>query len=727
MPRCRAPLRDDAALLLSYRTRPAAARRLLLLPACEHRPARRRHFAALPPATDPAAAYEAQQDGPCRPQLDPQQRELGILDDRTGRVNKQNNYTFDFMGNDWPADCGVACQGSYDTGRYITPAVLQRMYSFDATPSATPALGSMGVAEFEGEFWDPPALDFFSSSCKLPAINIDQNVGAFQPLVCLNGVSCGESMLDIELIAAAGGDIPQTVVYNDEGSFELLAVQMNDMSDEHIPKVMSISWGMDEWAQPVAWSERMDVEWMKLGLRGVSILIASGDAGAWGDMGVLNGHNFRPDSPATSPYVTAVGGTDLKVTDVIGEEQAWSHGGGGFSNYAARPAWQAEAVATYLSTYADQMPPSELFNSSLRAYPDVSALGGGNNPYCMSTLAEVGWQAVYGTSASAPVVAGIIARLNEARLKAGKPVLGFLNPFLYANPDAFNDVVYGDNKGDGYVGYPATVGWDAATGLGTPNYTKLVAAAMVWGPEPSTTSCFARDTSLACTTLDCTERVPMGELRAGDLVATSAGLERLVLNQHVDDHELADLLRIQLSDGSAITVTPDHVIAVDGAFAPASTVAVGSTLSAGTTYPWTPLAVTKVSDTRGGVVNPVTPSGTILVADHAGGAPLLATTHPAWIAPLFLNAYTFPFIATRVVARLAPTSLQAYYTAAEGAIATATPAIKSSVASCSTAWSPAVVLAAVAADGLFVASFLLYTLALPLGAAGAAYLAAVRK
>jgi len=73
--------------------------------------------------------------------------------------------------------------------------------------------------------------------------------------------------------------------------------------------------------------------------------------------------------------------------------------------------------------------------------------------------------------------------INEARIKAGKPQMGFLNPFLYANPDAFFDVVKGTNaigRGTGNLsyGYAAAKGWDAATGLGTPHFDKLLAAAM---------------------------------------------------------------------------------------------------------------------------------------------------------------------------------------------------------------------------------------------------------
>ena len=83
---------------------------------------------------------------------------------------------------------------------------------------------------------------------------------------------------------------------------------------------------------------------------------------------------FKPDFPAASPYITAVGGTDFVTKSVVGDEKAWVAGGGGFSDDFAIPAYQAEAVAAYLSQ--PDLPPKDLWNSTGRAYPDVSALAG---------------------------------------------------------------------------------------------------------------------------------------------------------------------------------------------------------------------------------------------------------------------------------------------------------------------------------------------------------------
>jgi tripeptidyl-peptidase I len=92
-------------------------------------------------------------------------------------------------------------------------------------------------------------------------------------------------------------------------------------------------------------------------------------------------------------------------------------------------------------------------------------------------------EAVGGTSASSPAFAGLMSLINEARLRSGKAAMGFLNPFLYKNADAFTDVTKGSNKiGRGGqplpYGWNCSVGWDPATGLGTPLFDKLLAAAM---------------------------------------------------------------------------------------------------------------------------------------------------------------------------------------------------------------------------------------------------------
>jgi tripeptidyl-peptidase-1 len=239
--------------------------------------------------------------------------------------------------------------------------------------------------------------------------------------------------------------------------------------------VHSVSYGNDEVQQTsVDYMNSVNEQFMAVGLRGLSILFASGDQGVWGRSGV--GKTFHPDFPAASPYVTAVGGTDFATKSVIGEESAWSCGGGGFSNTFAQPSWQSAAVSGYLAQ-TGILPDASLFNMTGRAYPDVAALGGQVNPYCVGYRGG-SFGGVAGTSASCPVVAGIFAQLNNVRLAQGKPSLGWLNPFIYSTAAAagcFNDVKDGsmNNCNKGTPGFATTNGWDPATGFGSPNYECL--------------------------------------------------------------------------------------------------------------------------------------------------------------------------------------------------------------------------------------------------------------
>jgi len=191
-----------------------------------------------------------------------------------------------------------------------------------------------------------------------------------------------------------------------------------------------------------------------------------------------------PSWPASSPWVTAVGATRF-LNHTIGQPEMASDqfgSGGGFSALfnQSHAGWQAAAVAKYVASGPSlpKWPPSGSFPPSGRATPDLSLLGEGYQVYVSGQVEPVG-----GTSASSPAFAGYVSLINEARAKAGKPQLGFLNPFLYANPDAFYDVIEGTNaigRGTGALpfGFAAAPGWDAATGLGTPRFDKLLAAAL---------------------------------------------------------------------------------------------------------------------------------------------------------------------------------------------------------------------------------------------------------
>jgi len=361
----------------------------------------------------------------------------------------------------WPNTCTAsACRNA------VTPSVLATRYNIPSTQT-TVSGNSMAVAEFQGQYYKQTDLTYFNSNCGTE-VGVDTNIGT-------NRNSAGvEAELDIEYIKAVAPATPLTDIYSSSYSLLNWGHQITGLSSP--PLVHSVSYGNDE-AQQTSTEYMLSVNtvFMTAGTQGLSILFASGDQGVCGREGCgLFRHTYHPDFPAASPYVTAVGGTDFATAGVIGAEKAWADGGGGFSDTFGIPSYQSSAVAAYLSNPDANLPSSSLFNSSGRAYPDVAALAGVQNPYCVATSGR--FAGVGGTSASCPVVAAIFSRLNGVRLgKNGSP-LGFLNPFIYQNPSAFNDVTQGVNTGGGRAGgFTATTGWDAATGWGTPDYGKLAA------------------------------------------------------------------------------------------------------------------------------------------------------------------------------------------------------------------------------------------------------------
>lgn len=133
------------------------------------------------------------------------------------------------------------------------------------------------------------------------------------------------------------------------------------------------------------------------------------------------------------------------------------------------PSYQAAAVSHYLTKYPPHYS-SHIYNNSghARAYPDIAAIGLKIPTVWLGETYGVG-----GTSASTPIIGGIVTLLNEARIAVGKKSIGFLNPTLYAHPEMFNDITVGGNPGCGSEGFKAQPGWDPVTGMGTPIYPKM--------------------------------------------------------------------------------------------------------------------------------------------------------------------------------------------------------------------------------------------------------------
>jgi tripeptidyl-peptidase-1 len=276
-------------------------------------------------------------------------------------------------------------------------------------------------------------------------------------------------------------DQPDQSDNNNEPYLEYFSYLLG-LEDDDLPHTISTSYGENEQSVPASYAQSICNLIGQLGARGVSIIFASGDTGVGSACQTNDGKNttrFLPIFPASCPYVTSVGGTYR-----VEPEYAVDFSSGGFSDRWERPWWQEEAVDGYLKQLGDRW--QGLYNPRGRGFPDIAAQGRNFRVYDKGRDTRVS-----GTSASAPVIAGIIALLNAAKLEAGQRPLGFLNPWLYqvAAPEAaFTDIVNGGSKGctgiDIYSGLPAPVvpyaswnatkGWDPVTGLGTPQFDKLL-------------------------------------------------------------------------------------------------------------------------------------------------------------------------------------------------------------------------------------------------------------
>jgi kumamolisin len=204
--------------------------------------------------------------------------------------------------------------------------------------------------------------------------------------------------------------------------------------------------------------------------QGQSFYAASGDTGAYDCKGNPSSTftGLAVDNPADDPFVTAVGGTTLRLGagSSYSSESAWSDtsrtpalgSGGGLSTMFPRPAWQTGPGVANASSNA------------MRQIPDVSLNADPRTGYSIyaTNNATTGWFAIGGTSAAAPAWAAFTSLLNQFRATYDRPRLGFANPTLYRLGSTtplyppFHDVITGDN-----LYYLSTAAWDFATGWGS--------------------------------------------------------------------------------------------------------------------------------------------------------------------------------------------------------------------------------------------------------------------
>ena len=338
------------------------------------------------------------------------------------------------------------------TGSF-TPDALASIYGF---PKGATGKGEcIGIIELGGGYRAKDLKAYFKS-LKIPlpsvvAVSVDGGVNSPSTADSADG----EVMLDIE-VAGAVSPGASIVVYfapnTDKGFLDAITTAVHDT--KHAPGVISISWGSAESRWTSQSLKSFNDAFSAAAALGVTVCAAAGDQGSSDSETDGKAH---ADFPSSSPFVLACGGTKLTVkgtaiqSEVVWHESNDSATGGGVSDVFPLPAYQKKA----------HVPASVSTGFKGRGLPDVA---GDADPQTGYQVIVDGQQMVIGgTSAVAPLMAGLIARVNQVK---GKPV-GFIHPALYANPKNCRDITQGDNiTTSTNKGYRAGPGWDPCTGWG---------------------------------------------------------------------------------------------------------------------------------------------------------------------------------------------------------------------------------------------------------------------
>jgi kumamolisin len=352
-------------------------------------------------------------------------------------------------------------------GATASPLTALQVSSFYRFPAGTDGTGqTIAIIELGGGYTASDLDSYFSglglATPSVTAIGVDS--GSNSP----GQQADGEVELDIEVAGAVAPGAAQMVYFapnTDQGFIDAISQAVHATPT---PIVISISWGGSEDSWSPQSRTAMDTAIADAAVLGTTVCVAAGDNGSSDDPNSQTGAHC--DFPASSPHALACGGTKL-VGDVstytITSEVVWNElannegaGGGGVSDvFTSVPAWQETAGVARATGVANPG----------RGVPDVAGNADPVTGYLV--VVDGQQQPVGGTSAVAPLWAGLIARLAQA---TGKK-FGLLQPLIYADvtPGAaapgFNDIVQGNNGA-----YTAGPGWDACTGLGSPNGEALL-------------------------------------------------------------------------------------------------------------------------------------------------------------------------------------------------------------------------------------------------------------
>ncbi|OQS02973.1 tripeptidyl-peptidase [Thraustotheca clavata] len=404
----------------------------------------------------------------------------------------------------FPTNYKRQAQQVISTSASITLDVIKQHYSLPKDHDPSDARNGFIIGAFLKETYrDSDILNYYQrngvKSTKLPqSVKCDGNGGD-------GFAGTGEASLDMQLVMGLTQNTDVSIYCYDanrdpsrpfaDDNQEPFVNFLQDVNSLEIPpSVVSISYADDECAIPEAYITALDKEFIKAGLRGTTVVVASGDNGVVGSIlvsfcGEPLCSRYQTGYPSSSPFVLSVGATQIlnspSQVDKFNKEIAVSTDtsgaittGSGYSWYANRPEYQDKFVSEYNEAHPKHAK-STLFNQKGRVFPDVVAVGHDIPIYVNDRL-----QFTDGTSASAPIVGALLNHVNKYRLDNGLNLLGFINPYLYklyeVCPGIFRDITVGNNKCGGRgqtccsTGFEAGTGWDPLTGLGAIKYQEFV-------------------------------------------------------------------------------------------------------------------------------------------------------------------------------------------------------------------------------------------------------------
>jgi subtilase family serine protease len=377
-----------------------------------------------------------------------------------------------------PTACKAASkQAKKDNG--WTYRQLAAAYSINSLYKQHHFGSGVRIALFELDAWSSSDVANFQKCYKTKArvtsVKVDGGDGG--------GAGGGEAALDIDTAIALAPQAAITVYDAPAANYALSMVdELSKIFDDDSAQVLSMSYGLCESVvegidSGLAESENLLFE--QAAAEGISVFVASGDTGSEGCYRATHSTALAVLDPASQPFVTAVGGTDVQAVGPPPKERVWNEsklqagaGGGGISSDWTMPAWQSGPGV--INSYSSGTP-CDASSGDCREVPDVSASADPEHGYIIRWKGK--WVAIGGTSAATPLWAAMVADIVSAHSPVYRA--GFLNPLLYAAAatakSPFHDITVGNNdytkSHDG--AYPATTAYDMASGLGSPKATAI--------------------------------------------------------------------------------------------------------------------------------------------------------------------------------------------------------------------------------------------------------------